>query len=138
MELPFVTVEFQSLLWWDTSPACQASHQWRACPRGWLWLWLWLWLVLCDEDGISSVSAAESDPGHSFQHLQANTGCQSPPWAGNVHQLGPGDCALHSAWHSLTDPLLPLGCASLVLQQKGAFVPTNAESTSAVAGNTVD
>lgn len=59
-------------------------------------------------------------------------------WAGYVYQLCPGVCALHSAQHSLTDPFLPLGCAGLVLQQEGAFFPTNAESTSPVAGNSVD
>lgn len=79
MQLPFVTVESQSLLWWATSPASQTSHLGRACPKG----RLWLWLVLCNEDGLNSVSAAELDPGHGFQqHLQANTGRQLPPWAG--------------------------------------------------------
>lgn len=79
MQLPFVTAESQSFLWWAISPASQASHLERTCPK----VWLWLWLALCNEDGLNSVSAAELDPGHGFQqHLQANTGCQLPPWAG--------------------------------------------------------
>lgn len=122
MELPFVTEESQSLLWWDTSPAYQASHQWKACPEG----WLWLWLVLCDEDGLSSVAAAESDPGHGFQqHLQANTGCQSPPWAGlgiSIRFVLESVCSTVLSTHSLI-PSCPLVVPVWCSNKKLPFFP---------------
>lgn len=136
MELPFQTAESQSLLWWTllqpAKPHTNGEHGLRVgCGCGCCCVMTMgsaLYLLQNQTLATASNNIFRPTQGVSPNH---GLGWECPS------ALSWSLCPPH-ARHSLIDPPLPLGCESLVLQQKGTFVPTNAESTSPGAGNIVD